>query len=101
MLRNLEIVPATESWSELLEWVNRSMPVEAPNHNKAPAIQRVEDCGHGVPYVLMLPTMLPIIHTPLLTSRVKVPAKTDYEAVANLKIMQDALQRHHHSGRSR
>lgn len=93
MLRNLEIVPATESWSELLEWVNRSMPVEAPNHNKAPAIQRVEDCGHGVPYVLMLPTMLPIIHTPLLTSRVKVPAKTDYEAVANLKIMQDALQR--------
>jgi hypothetical protein len=93
MLRNLAIIPATESWSELLEWVNSSMPVEAPNHNKTPAMRKVEECGHGVPYVLMLPSMLPIIHTPLLTSRVKVPAKTDYEAVANLKIMQDALRR--------
>lgn len=93
MLRNLEIVPSTESWTELLDWVNCSMPAEAPNRNKTPMMRRVEDCGRGVPYVLMLPSMLPIIHTPLLTSRVKVPAKTDYEAVANFKIMHDALRR--------
>ncbi|KPI88615.1 hypothetical protein ABL78_2283 [Leptomonas seymouri] len=93
MLRNLEIVPSTEPWSELLEWLNRSMPMEAPNRSKTPMMLKVEDCGYGVPYVLMLPTMLPIIHTPLLTSKVKVPARADYEAVINLKIMQDALRR--------
>ncbi|KPA74205.1 hypothetical protein ABB37_09459 [Leptomonas pyrrhocoris] len=93
MLRNLQVVPATEPWSEMLEWVNRSMPIEAPNRIKTPMMLKVEDCGHGVPYALMLPTMLPIVHTPLLTSKVKVPAKTDYEAAANLKIIQDALRR--------
>lgn len=93
MLRLLEVVPSTESWSELLAWVNASLPPLAPNGRKVNAMHRVEECGHGVPYVLLLPTMLPVLHQPLMTNSVKVPAKADFEAVANLKLMQAALRR--------
>ncbi|KAK7194363.1 hypothetical protein NESM_000352200 [Novymonas esmeraldas] len=93
MLRYLAVVPSTESWSELLLWVNARLPAEAPNGRKVQPMHRVEECGHGVPYVLLLPTMLPVVHAPLLSARVKVPAKTDFEAVANLSLMQAALRR--------
>lgn len=93
MLHSLIITPSTQSRSELLEWLNSALPVEAPNGKKVPIFNKVEQCGSGVPYVLLLPVMLPVSHPPLLSSKVKVPAAHDFEAVSNLKMMQDALHR--------
>lgn len=94
MLSSLEIIPSTESRTDLLAWINACLPRTAPNGHSVTPMRKVEQCGSGVPYVLMLPAMLPQPYAPLSSStRVKVPASLEFEAAANLKIMTDALHR--------
>lgn len=70
------------------------MPATAPNGVNVAPMHKVEKCGNGIPYVLILPNMLPISYPPLTSAtRVKVPANHDFEAVANIKLIQDALHR--------
>uniref|UniRef100_A0A146LNC8 Uncharacterized protein n=1 Tax=Lygus hesperus TaxID=30085 RepID=A0A146LNC8_LYGHE len=71
-----------------------TMPANAPNGQSVAPLHKVEQCSNAIPYVLMLPHMLPIAYPPLSSAtRVKVPANHDFEAVANIKLMQDALHR--------
>ncbi|CCW65112.1 unnamed protein product [Phytomonas sp. EM1] len=92
MQHRLDITPSTLPRTELLQWINTSLPCSTPNKGTVTPIKKVEQCGSGVPYVLLLPTMLPILYTPLIT-KAKVPAHHEFEAVINLKLIQEALHR--------
>lgn len=96
MSQLLEIVPSAESRHELLTWLNTTMPPAAPNGSTVAPMHKVEQCGNGVPYVVIAANILPIVYAPLTSassSKMKIPAQHDFEAVANLKLLQDALQR--------
>lgn len=94
-MHGIEIIPAVkESRSDLLQWVNHSLPPYGPNGQHVPVVTKVEQCGNGLPYVLMLTNMLPIPYLPLQNpTRVKVPAAHEFDAVCNLKLFQEALRR--------
>ncbi|CBH14048.1 hypothetical protein, conserved [Trypanosoma brucei gambiense DAL972] len=88
----VNIVPSRGTRTELLAWLNDLMPHVTASGYEVPRLCKVEHCGNGVPYVLLLPQMLPFVH-PALIARAKVPARHDFEAVSNLKLMADALQK--------
>lgn len=85
----MEVIPSTEPRSELLSWLNASLP------DSIPRIRKVEDCGRGVPYVVLLPYLLPSEYHRLTSDpRVKTGAKFDFEAATNFKVVAEVLQRH-------
>ncbi|KAG8341482.1 EB1 like C terminal motif [Trypanosoma vivax] len=86
------VVPSRGTRTELLEWLNDLLPPCTTTGVSLPRLRRVEHCGNGVPYAVLLPQMLPVEYPPLAT-KIKVPAKFDYEAVANLKLITEALQK--------
>nr|CCC92687.1 conserved hypothetical protein [Trypanosoma congolense IL3000] len=88
----LNIVPSRDTRTDLLAWLNDLLPQATASGYEVPRLRKVEHCGNGVPYVLLLPQMLPYVH-PQLLSRAKVPAKHDFEAVSNLKLMAEALHK--------
>ncbi|ORC92879.1 microtubule-associated protein, RP/EB family [Trypanosoma theileri] len=92
MSSSLRVVPSKDSRTELLAWLNELLPTTAANGSTLPRLHKVEQCGNGVPYAVLLPLMLPVQYPPLNT-RAKVPAKHDFESAANLKLITDALQK--------
>ncbi|KEG09007.1 microtubule-associated protein, RP/EB family, partial [Trypanosoma grayi] len=92
MLTPIQVVPSKDSRTELLAWLNDLLPHTTPGGHTIPPIRKVELCGNGVPYVLILPSLLPVPYPPLM-SKAKIPAKHEFESVTNLKLFSDALQR--------
>lgn len=85
----MEIKPSTETRSELLSWINRQLP------DNIPPLSKVEQCGTGVPYVALLPYLIPAEQQRLSqSSRVKLRATHEFESASNLKVFHDVLQRH-------
>lgn len=85
----MEVVPSSEPRSELLSWLNSQLP------DHIPPLRKIEQCGSGVPFVVLLPYLIPSEFQRLTQSaRVKVPATHEYEMVSNLKVLQETLQKH-------
>lgn len=85
----MNIASSTEARSELLSWLNDQLP------ESVPPIRRVEECGRGVPYVVLLPYLIPSESSRLASSsRVKTQAAHDFEAASNFMVLQDVLQKH-------
>lgn len=92
MLLDLEIVPSTAPRGELLAWLNSMLPDRSPTGAPLAPMRRVEHCSSCVAYCLALPDMLPV-RCPALLTRVKVPARLEFDAISNLKLVTDAFQR--------
>ncbi|KAF5219647.1 hypothetical protein ECC02_007385 [Trypanosoma cruzi] len=93
MPASLQVVSSKESRTELLAWLNELLQRNAAaGGHSLPRLHKVEQCGNCVPYVLLLPSLLPTSYPPL-TTKAKTNAKHEFDAVVNLKLFTDALQK--------
>eukprot|EP00796_Vickermania_ingenoplastis_P003940 gene3940-2803_t len=85
----MEVTPSSEARSELLSWLNAQLPEHIP------PLRKVEQCGSGVPYLVLLPYLLPSEFARLTHSaRVKMNATHEFEMISNWKVLQETLQKH-------
>ncbi|EKF36244.1 hypothetical protein MOQ_002290 [Trypanosoma cruzi marinkellei] len=93
MPASLQVVSSKESRTELLAWLNELIQRNAASGGHSlPRLHKVEQCGNCVPYVVLLPSLLPTAYPPLMT-KAKTNAKHEFDAVVNLKLFTDALQK--------
>ena len=71
------------SRTDLVSWVNSVVP--------ECGIQKVEQCCTGVPYIQLLPFLFPQVAT--VVHKAKIPARSEYECVMNLKLIQDVFSK--------
>ncbi|RNF07825.1 microtubule-associated protein, RP/EB family [Trypanosoma rangeli] len=90
---SLQVVASKASRTELLAWLNELLHKNAvAGGHPPPQLHKVEHCSNGVPYVLLLPFLLPTAYPPL-TAKAKTNAKHEFDAVVNLKLLVDALHK--------
>ena len=70
------------SRSELLQWVNSLLQTD---------YTKIEQCSNGVPYLKLLPSLFGNVSG--IVSKGKMTAKTEYEATANFKLIQEAFNK--------
>ncbi|RNF08764.1 microtubule-associated protein, RP/EB family [Trypanosoma conorhini] len=91
---SLRVVASKDSRTELLAWLNELLDnnAAAAGGQPLPRLHKVEQCSNGVPYVLLLPSLLATPYPPL-TAKAKTNAKHEFDAVVNMKLFMDALHK--------
>ncbi|CUG89418.1 Hypothetical protein, putative [Bodo saltans] len=81
-----------KSRGELLAWLNATLPVDLQQHTGD--IAKIEQCGSGIPYVFLLPRLFPnSASAQAAPGKVKFPARQEYEAASNLKLVQEVFSK--------
>lgn len=89
-----------KSRGELLSWLNSVVP-SGLHQSIGGEIVKVEQCGSGIPYLYIVPRLFPQSPSALAApAKVKFPARQEYEASANLKLLQEVFTKNQVEPRS-